>query len=80
MPVIRHECPAEEVRGSAMNSRATRTPCPGTHVPTSVCPIWHATRLLSLAVGLADAAPSREPTVLRAGCDGGGRSGSQVDG
>ena len=62
MPVIRHECPAEEVRGSAINSRATKTHCPGTHVPTSVCSIWHAARLLSLAVGLADAGPSREPT------------------
>ena len=66
MPVIRHECPAEEVRGSAINSRATRTPCPRTHVPTSVCPIWHAARLLSLAVGLADAWAVRKPTRLRA--------------
>ena len=66
MPVIRYECTAEEVRGSAITAGQPGHPCPGTHVPTSVCPIWHAARLLSLAVGLADAGPSREPTHDRA--------------
>jgi hypothetical protein len=56
MPVIRHECPAEEVRGSAINSRATRI---GAHqcLPHLACDT-----LASLAVGSAERPVQRDGT------------------
>jgi len=49
MPVIPHECPAEEVKGSATNGRGNRDTLSRDARVHSGCPIWHATCLLSLA-------------------------------
>jgi len=43
MPVIPHECPAEEVKGSATNGRGNRDTLSRDARVHSGCPIWHAT-------------------------------------